>query len=196
MCGDTSLQDAEMIRPCHGSDFEAILEIVNDGASAYRGTIPDDCWKEPYMPAGELRHEIASGVDFFGVESAGSLVGVMGVQPVQDVVLIRHAYVRTGRQRSGVGSVLLGHIVERAPRPVLLGTWKAARWALRFYEKHGFGVVEGPEQDRLLKAYWDIPARQVEASAVLADPRALREIVPRQAPRRDREDGDQIDIFR
>ena len=185
-----------MIRPCSDDDFDTVLEIINDGASAYRGAIPPDRWKEPYMPAGELRHEIASGVSFSGKEApGGGLVGVMGTQPVKDVILIRHAYVRTWSQRRGVGSELLRHLVERAPRPVLLGTWKAARWAVRFYEKHGFAVVEGAEKDRLLKTYWDIPARQVETSVVLADPRALREIVRvERPPRPDGDDG--IDIFR
>lgn len=187
-----------MIRPCGDADFEAILEIINDGAEAYRGVIPADRWKVPYMPAGELRHEIASGVTFSGVEAGGSLVGVMGTQPVRDVILIRHAYVRTSYQRSGVGSQLLCHLVERAPRPVLLGTWKAARWALRFYEKHGFEVIEGAEKDRLLKTYWEIPARQVETSVVLADPRALKEIVKDRPQRRGTPEAgeDEIDIFR
>ena len=172
-----------MIRPCTDADFDAVLSIVNDGAEAYRGIIPADRWKEPYMPADELRHEIASGVSFSGAEAGGSLVGVMGVQPVDDVILIRHAYVQTGRQNRGIGSELLTHLIAHAPRPVLIGTWK-----------HDFGLVEGDEKNRLLRRYWDIPDRQVETSVVMADPRALREIV--RTPLPPREDGDDgIDIF-
>lgn len=184
-----------MIRPCTDADFDAILAIVNDGAQAYRGIIPSDRWKEPYMPADELRHEIASGVSFSGAEAGGSLVGVMGTQPIDDVILIRHAYVQSKMQKRGVGSDLLAHLISRAPRPVLLGTWKAARWAVRFYEKNGFGLVEGDEKDRLLRKYWDIPERQVETSVVMADPRALREIVHTPLPPRENGD-DGIDIFK
>lgn len=184
-----------MIRPCTENDFDAVLSIINDGANAYRGIIPDDRWKDPYMPADELRHEIASGISFTGAESGGGLVGVMGIQPVEDVILIRHAYVLTGRQKTGVGSNLLAHLISEAPRPVLIGTWKAARWAIRFYEKNGFGLIEGDEKDRLLNTYWDIPARQVETSVVMADPRAMEEIVRgREAPLEEGDDG--IDIFK
>lgn len=184
-----------MIRPCTDADFDSILAIVNDGAEAYRGIIPQDRWKDPYMGADELRHEISTGISFSGAESGGGLVGVMGIQPVEDVILIRHAYVLSSRQKRGVGSELLTHLIAHAPRPVLIGTWKAARWAVRFYEKHGFGLVEGDEKDRLLRTYWDIPARQVETSVVMADPRALKEIVRTPEPSRD-EDDDGIDIFR
>lgn len=183
-----------MIRPCTDADFDAVLAIVNDGAEAYRGIIPEDRWKEPYMPADELRHEMASGVSFSGAEAGGSLVGVMGVQPVDDVILIRHAYVQTSRQNRGLGSELLKHLIAHAPRPVLIGTWKAARWAVRFYEKHDFGLVEGDEKNRLLRRYWDIPDRQVETSVVMADPRALREVVKTPLPPREHGD-DGIDIF-
>ena len=166
-----------MIRSCTLADFDAILQVINDGASAYKGVIPDDRWHEPYMPADELRDEMASGVIFSGEEVGGSLVGVMGSQPVKDVVLVRHAYVLRHRQRRGTGSRLLKHLISAAPRPVLIGTWAAARWAIRFYEKNGFTVVDGEEKDRLLDLYWDIPQRQVETSVVLADVRASREIV-------------------
>lgn len=168
-----------MIRSCTLADFDALLQVINDGASAYKGVIPDDRWHEPYMPADELRHEMASGVIFSGEEVGGSLVGVMGSQPVKDVVLIRHAYVLCHRQRRGTGSRLLKHLISAAPRPVLIGTWAAARWAIRFYEKNGFAVVDGEEKDRMLDLYWDIPQRQVETSVVLADVRASREIVRR-----------------
>ena len=147
------------------------------------------------MPADELRHEIASGVSFSGAEIGGSLAGVMGIQPVDDVILIRHAYVESSRQHRGIGSNLLTHLIAHAPRPVLIGTWKAARWAVRFYEKHDFGLVEGEEKNRLLRRYWEIPDRQVETSVVMADPRALREIVCSPLPpREDCDDG--IDIFK
>lgn len=184
-----------MIRPCTDADFDAVLSTMNDGAEAYRGIIPEDCWKEPYMSADELRYEMASGISFSGAETGGSLVGVMGVQPVDDVILIRHAYVQTGRQHRGIGSSLLAHLVIRAPRPVLIGTWKAARWAVRFYEKNDFGLVEGGEKNRLLRRYWDISNRQIENSVVMADGRALREVVI--TPAISSADGDDgIDIFK
>ncbi|MAI49367.1 MAG: GNAT family N-acetyltransferase [Rhodospirillaceae bacterium] len=147
------------------------------------------------MSADELRHEIADGVSFSGAEKGGSLVGVMGVQPVDNVILIRHAYVRTNLQHRGIGSELLAHLIDYAPRPVLIGTWKAARWAVRFYEKHDFCLVDDGEKNRLLRHYWDIPDRQVETSVVMADPRALQEIVNTPPPSREsRDDG--IGIFK
>lgn len=160
-----------MIRPCDENDFAAIYAIVNDAAQAYRGVIPADRWHEPYMPEGELRHEIASGVAFWGFEEGGELVGVMGIQHVQDVTLIRHAYVRTARRGQGIGSELLAHLRTLTGRPILIGTWAAATWAIRFYEKHGFRLVTPAEKDRLLGKYWRIPRRQVETSVVLADAR-------------------------
>ena len=167
-----------MIRPAEPDDFEKLLSIINDGATAYRGVIPAECWKVPYMAGEELRREIDAGVEFSVAEiRGGGAAGAMGVQAVEDVILIRHAYVRTGSQRRGLGTELLSQLLERAPRPVLLGTWKAARWAVRFYEKNGFTLVEGAEKDRLLNAYWRIPKRQVETSVVLADRRAMSEIV-------------------
>jgi N-acetylglutamate synthase-like GNAT family acetyltransferase len=162
-----------VIRQCTEADFETILAVVNDGAEAYRAVIPADRWKEPYMGAEELRHEIGAGVAFSGAEPDGALVGVMGVQPIADVILIRHAYVRIAFQNQGLGSELLRHFTERVDRPVLIGTWAAARWAIRFYEGHGFKVVEADEKDRLLKTYWSIPERQIETSVVLADARWL-----------------------
>jgi len=184
-----------LIRPCNVADLDQVLSIVNDGAGAYRGIIPEDRWKEPYMSADELRHEIADGVSFSGAEKGGSLVGVMGVQPVDNVILIRHAYVRTNLQHRGIGSELLAHLIDYAPRPVLIGTWKAARWAVRFYEKHDFCLVDDGEKNRLLRHYWDIPDRQVETSVVMADPRALQEIVNTPPPSREsRDDG--IGIFK
>lgn len=158
-----------MIRPCTEADFSAILEIVNDAAQAYRGAIPADCWKDPYMPEQELRHELASGVVFWGYEENGELVGVMGIQDVADVTLIRHAYVRTAQRRGGIGAALLSHLHKLAEKPILIGTWKAATWAIRFYKKHGFRVVPEEEKNRLLRKYWTIPDRQIDTSLVLAE---------------------------
>ena len=166
-----------MIRDCTPADIPAIFEIVNDAAEAYRGIIPADRWHEPYMPEAELRDEIAVGVRFLGSEIDGAgLVGVMGIQDVQDVTLIRHAYVLTSHQRSGVGVQLIDGLVERATLPMLVGTWAAATWAIGFYEKHGFKLVTPATKDRLLKNYWTIPDRQVETSVVLADARWFREV--------------------
>jgi N-acetylglutamate synthase-like GNAT family acetyltransferase len=157
-----------MIRRCKDNEFETIYEIVNDAAQAYRGVIPADRWKEPYMPRAELRHEMDEGVVFWGYEEDGELVGVMGMQHVQDVTLIRHAYVRTARRNQGVGGKLLSHLRKQTGRPLLIGTWADAVWAIRFYEKHGFRLVTEEEKNRLLKKYWSIPERQVETSVVLA----------------------------
>ncbi len=158
-----------MIRRCDERDFEAIWTIINDGAQAYRGIIPADRWTEPYMSCEKLRHEIDDGVVFWGFEEAATLVGVMGIQPVQDVTLIRHAYVRTSSQKLGVGGLLLSHLLGMTSSPVLIGTWADAVWAIRFYERHGFQIVSPQEKDRLLKKYWTIPERQIETSVVLAD---------------------------
>ena len=158
-----------MIRKCDDTDFETIYEIINDGAEAYKGVIPADRLKDPYMDWDELRHEIDAGVEFWGYEEAGELLGVMGIQHVLDVTLIRHAYVRTDRQNKGTGGKLLLHLRTMTSRPILIGTWAAASWAIRFYEKHGFRVVTVEEKNRLLKKYWSIPDRQIETSVVLAE---------------------------
>jgi N-acetylglutamate synthase-like GNAT family acetyltransferase len=165
-----------MIRQCGTNDFETIYEIVNDAAVAYKGVIPADRWHEPYMPRGELQHEIDAGVRFWGYEVEGELVGVMGIQDVQDVTLIRHAYVRTTQRRKGIGGKLLSHLLTLTERPIMIGTWAAATWAIRFYEKHGFRLVTEEEKNRLLKKYWSIPERQVETSVVLAEERRLSTI--------------------
>ena len=157
-----------MIRECLEDDFEAIYEIINDAAQAYRGIIPSDRWHDPYMPRKELLEEISSGVVFLGYEKEGELVGVMGTQDVQDVTLIRHAYVRTAHRSQGIGGELLGQIMDGATRPVLIGTWAAAFWAIRFYERHGFTVVSPEEKERLLRKYWSVPDRQIVTSVVLA----------------------------
>ncbi|MEE2662188.1 MAG: GNAT family N-acetyltransferase [Pseudomonadota bacterium] len=166
-----------MIRKCEKADFHGLLTIINDGAQAYKGVIPADSWQEPYMSSDGLRNEISSGVEFSGYEFGGSLVGVMGVQTREGVFLIRHAYVRHERQRRGVGTSLLRHLITSVDKPILIGTWRAAIWALRFYEKNGFSVVPESEKNKLLKTYWDVPSRQAEASVVLADYQARNTIV-------------------
>lgn len=158
-----------MIRRCDNSEFEMIYSIINDAAEAYKGVIPAECWKEPYMSKDELRHEMDAGVVFWGYEEDGELVGVMGIQHVQEVTLIRHAYVRTAKQNQGIGRRLLSSLREQTTRPILIGTWADAVWAIRFYEKHGFRVVSPEEKDRLLRKYWSVPERQIETSVVLAD---------------------------
>ncbi len=160
-----------MIRRCDDHDFEPIWAIINEAARAYKGIIPEDCWTEPYMSRKKLKHEIDEGVVFWGYEETGTLVGVMGIQQLQDVTLIRHAYVRTSRQKRGIGAHLLSHLRERAKSPVLIGTWADAVWAIRFYENYGFQMVPTREKDRLLKQYWTVPERQIETSVVLADPK-------------------------
>jgi GNAT superfamily N-acetyltransferase len=158
-----------MIRRCDARDFELIWAIINDGAQAYRGTIPPDRWTEPYMSREKLQHELDDGVVFWGYEDGETLLGVMGLQQVQDVTLIRHAYVRSASQKQGVGAQLLSYLRQLATGPVLVGTWADAVWAIRFYERHGFRVVSPAAKDKLLKQYWSIPERQVETSVVLAD---------------------------
>jgi len=158
-----------MIRRCSHKDFEMIYAIINEAAQVYKGVIPEDRWKIPYMSKKELKHEINEGVAFWGYEADGRLMGIMGIQPVQDVTLIRHAYVRPEGQNQGIGTKLLFEIRKRTDRPILIGTWAAAAWAIHFYQKHGFKKVSPQEKNRLLEKYWSIPARQVETSVVLAD---------------------------
>jgi GNAT superfamily N-acetyltransferase len=156
-----------MIRPCVEADLPEVFDIINDAAVAYRGVIPPDRWHEPYMPMEELLGQVRSGVRFIGWEEEGRLEAVMGLQDVQDVALIRHAYVRTASRRKGLGGILLQRLLSHTDRPVLIGTWAAASWAIRFYEKHGFVVVGEAEKDRLLRTYWKVPERQIETSVVL-----------------------------
>ena len=158
-----------MMRRCLSEDIEQILAIINDGARAYKGVIPEDRWTEPYMSRERLQVELDDGVMFWGYEEFTTLVGVMGLQPVCDVTLIRHAYVRMSSQRRGIGAQLLSHLRELAKGPVLIGTWADAIWAIRFYEKNGFRRVSAEEKDLLLKRYWSIPERQIETSVVLAN---------------------------
>ncbi len=156
-----------MIRRCTDADVSAILDIINDAADAYRGVIPADCWHEPYMSRAALEAEIGAGVQFRCWDEAGVVAAVMGLQNVRDATLIRHAYVRRSHQRSGLGATLLNHLSREAGGPLLVGTWAAAEWAIRFYQRHGFRLVGNDEKDRLLDTYWNIPPRQRETSVVL-----------------------------
>jgi len=168
-----------VIRCCRDEDRAAIFDIVNEAAAVYRGIIPADRWHEPYMPREELDGEIAAGVVFWGHARDGRLTGIMGIQRVRDVLLIRHAYVLPAEQGSGVGRELIAYLAERADAPLLVGTWAAATWAIRFYERNGFALVTPQRKDELLRTYWDIPERQVETSVVL-------ELTPPARPREPR----------
>jgi GNAT superfamily N-acetyltransferase len=157
------------MRRCLAEDRARIFAIVNAAAEAYRGAIPDDCWHEPYMPREELDREIEAGVDFWGYEEDGELLGVMGIQPVKDVDLIRHAYVLPGTQGKGIGTQLLAHLETTTDRPILIGTWRDAVWAIRFYERHGYELAPEEKREALLRKYWTlISDRQIEVSVVLA----------------------------
>lgn len=157
-----------VIRLSTETDFASMLAIINDAARAYRGVIPEDRWHDPYMAAHELKAEIADGVVFWVAELDGRLAGLMGIQDKADVALVRHAYVAPSTQRAGVGSSLLRHVEALVDKPILIGTWAAASWAIDFYQRNGFTVVPAGEKDRLLRRYWTIPARQIETSVVLA----------------------------
>ena len=159
------------IRRSTDADLPAMVAIVNDAAGAYRGIIPSDQWHEPYMPRDELVREMAQGIDFWVAEDAGRLVGLMGIQDKGDVTLVRHAYVATTTQRSGVGTRLLRHIADLTDKPILIGTWADASWAIDFYLRNGFSLVPERQKERLLRTYWSIPDRQIETSVVLADER-------------------------
>jgi GNAT superfamily N-acetyltransferase len=158
------------IRLCRDNEHAAILAIINSAAEAYRGVIPDDCWHDPYMPIEELESEIRAGVEFWGYESDGGLIGVMGIQPLRDVDLIRHAYVQPFGQRRGVGGALVQRLRGLSSRRILIGTWAAAEWAIRFYLRNGFQLVKPERKTRLLNSYWTVPERQMETSVVLANP--------------------------
>jgi N-acetylglutamate synthase-like GNAT family acetyltransferase len=160
-----------MVRPATQADFQRIYEIINDAAQAYKGIIPADRWHEPYMPQAELEAQIADGVRFNCYLENDEIVGVMGIQDKGEVNLIRHAYVSTKRRGGGIGSILLRELVDSSPKPILIGTWKAADWAIRFYEKHGFTQMSEEDKNRLLKTFWNIPERQIETSVVLKDQR-------------------------
>ena len=158
------------IRLCRDEERDDILAIINAAAAAYRGVIPADRWHEPYMPGDELDRECAAGVVFWGYEDRGRLAGVMGLQDLGDVELIRHAYVAPAKQRDGIGGKLVKHLQQISTKPMLVGTWAAATWAIRFYERHGFALVSPARKTALLQSYWKIPERQIETSVVLANP--------------------------
>lgn len=160
---------ADVIRPCTDQDLEGILEVINDAALAYKGVIPDDRYGEPYMAPEELTREVAHGLRFWGFEQDRRLLGVMGLQDVEDVTLIRHAYVRTTHRRRGIGGRLLRDLRFKATRPLLVGTWAAALWAIEFYRRHGFEMVPRDQAPLLLRRYWSVPERQIETSVVLAE---------------------------
>ena len=158
-----------MIRKSVNEDHEDLFNVINDAASAYKGVIPPDQWHDPYMTRDELKAQINEGVKFSCYVDGDEIIGVMGTQDKGDVLLIRHAYVRTTRRNSGIGTTLLLHLIKGSTKPILIGTWKAAHWAISFYEKHGFSTVDEEEKNRLLKKYWTIPDRQIETSVVLVD---------------------------
>jgi N-acetylglutamate synthase-like GNAT family acetyltransferase len=159
------------LRRSADADLAAMTAIVNDAAQAYRGVIPADRWQDPYMPENELSDEISSGIEFWVAEEDGRLLGVMGLQDKGEVVLVRHAYISTRAQRKGVGTTLLRHVEGLTDKPVLIGTWAAASWAIEFYRRNGYRVLAHGEKNRLLRKYWTIPKRQIETSVVLADQR-------------------------
>lgn len=156
-----------MIRRCTDADLDSIHKIINDAAQVYKGAIPLDCWHDPYMSRAELKAEISAGVEFWGWYEESELIGVMGLQNVRDVALIRHAYVSPAHQGKGIGAELLKWLIEKAEKKLLVGTWAAAEWAIRFYERYGFRLVSPGDAERLLKEYWNISPRQVETSVVL-----------------------------
>ncbi len=162
-----------MIRTAFDDDFEAIFAVINDAAIAYKGVIPADRWHEPYMTREELNAQMAEGVVFSCYIDNDEVIGVMGIQDKTDVTLIRHAYVRTTQRSKGIGTLLLRELIRDSPKPILIGTWKAAAWAISFYERNGFCLVDEEEKNRLLKKYWAIPDRQIETSVVLADEKYL-----------------------
>lgn len=158
-----------MIRKGTDEDFEEIFNIINDAAIAYKGVIPPDRWHEPYMTKEELKAQIEDGVRFSCYVDNNAIIGVMGIQEKTDVELIRHAYVRTKQRNKGIGTLLIRELIKDSTKPIFVGTWKAANWAISFYEKHGFYLVDEEEKNRLLRKYWAIPERQVETSVVLVD---------------------------
>lgn len=176
-----------LIRQCTTEDMSGILDVINNAAVAYRGVIASDRWKEPYMPLAELRHEIQAGVAFWGVYEADVLIAVMGLQNVDDVSLIRHAYTRTSNQGRGIGKKLLKHVTAQTDRPILIGTWAAATWAISCYQGQGFRVL-GREKEDVLRRYWTIPERQIEESVVLADERWTESSANAKPPQSQRTD--------
>ena len=160
-----------MIRACTSLDLDAVFAVINDAALAYEGVIPADCFHSPYMSREELTEGVAQGIHFHLYDQAAEILGVMGIQNVADVTLIRHAYVRSGSQGQGIGASLLQHLRQLTAKPILIGAWRAATWAIRFYERHGFQLVSTSEKDRLLQTHWTVSPRQIQTSVVLADQR-------------------------
>ena len=175
-----------MIRPCEPAELDDVCALVNDAAVAYRGVIAADCWNEPYMPIDELRRDVDDGVRFWGFFDDGQLVGAMGLQDVGEVALVRHAYTRTAKQGAGIGAALLAHLRDQTDRPLLVGTWKAATWAIRFYQARGFTLVTAPQKDALLRRHWTVSVRQMAESVVLADARWFARSSPGTPDRGDR----------
>src|ERR1700687_4192669 len=159
------------IRKSEEADLPQIFAVVNEAALAYRGVIPIDQWHEPYMPREDLERDIAHGTIFWIAEEDGALLGVMGIQDKGPVALVRHAYVAPTTQRKGVGTQLLHHVEGLVDKPILIGTWAAASWAIEFYRPNGFTILPTDHKDHLLRKYWSIPARQIETSIVLANQR-------------------------
>jgi GNAT superfamily N-acetyltransferase len=158
-------ESGKMIRKCDGNDTEIIYRIINEAAQAYEGVIAEDCYHQPYMPKEELEREMRR-VNFYGWEIDREIVGVMGIEPVNGVTLVRHAYVLPDYQNRGIGKNLLDYLKKIATTPwLLVGTWQDADWAIRFYRNNGFELL--PEKDKLLYDYWDIPQRQIETSVVM-----------------------------
>jgi GNAT superfamily N-acetyltransferase len=164
------------IRQSDTADFQLIFSLINDAAQVYRGIIPSDRWHDPYMPVEELSHEIAGGVIFWVAEDDEDVLGVMGVQDRGEVTLVRHAYVSPAHQRKGIGVRLLRHIEALTTKPILIGTWADASWAIDFYRRNGFTLMPPDDTRRLLKTYWSIPERQIETSVVLADQRWMNRV--------------------
>jgi N-acetylglutamate synthase-like GNAT family acetyltransferase len=172
--GGTVMQkEKDNIRRTAANDIPAMYEIINDASSAYKGHIPDDCWHEPYMSMDELKKQIAEGIEFYCYVADSEILGVMGIQKRGEVCLIRHAYVKTKNRKGGIGTKLLRFLYTLTDAPVLIGTWKAAVWAIDFYRKNGFTLVNESEKDVLLARFWSVPPRQVESSVVLVDQRWL-----------------------
>ena len=170
-----------MIRTCASPDLDTVLSVINDGAHAYEGVIPTDCFHSPYMSGEELTQGVAQGIRFYAYERASEILGVMGIQHVQDVTLIRHAYVRSACQGQGIGASLLHHLRQLTTHPILIGAWADASWAIRFYQRHGFKLVSSCEKDSLLRTYWTVSPRQIQTSVVLADQQWRYRIASSQA---------------
>jgi len=157
-----------MITEYTNKDLFDILHVINNAASKYKGVIPDDCWHEPYMSEKELINEFDNGVRMFGYEKDNLLVGVMGIQDVHDVTLIRHAYTLGNYQGMGIGKALLQQLFKvNESSSLLVGTWEDATWAIRFYVNNGFALHGRARADQLLNKYWQVPVKQMQHSVVL-----------------------------